>query len=73
MQLTIFDNDSVRLVWRHEDALRFDVADLRTRVVNWNGRFIGHVHPTLEWQTRFIGPIGAETSEPVPPRLRATS
>ncbi len=62
VRVVLFDNDSVRPLVDIEDALQFDVTDLRARAVSWNGRFIGAVHPKLDWKTTLVGPLGAAPS-----------
>lgn len=54
VRIVFFDNNSVRVAYDMEDALCFEVFDLQTRVVSWNGRFIGFVHPKLEWKTTLL-------------------
>ncbi|HVM99041.1 MAG TPA: polysaccharide ABC transporter ATP-binding protein [Caulobacteraceae bacterium] len=57
VRIVLFDNATVRPICDLDEALRFEVRDLRPRAVNWTGRFIGDVHPTLGWRTtRLEGP-----------------
>jgi lipopolysaccharide transport system ATP-binding protein len=70
VRLVIFDNESVRPLLDIDDALRFDVADLNARPVNWNGRFIGNVHPRLGWKTTLVGRL-ERPDEPPPPTHRS--
>ena len=74
VRVVLFDNDSVRPLLDIEDALQFDVADLRARAVNWSGRFIGNVHPRLDWKTTLVAPLsGARSDETGPIKTRVTS
>ena len=45
--------DQNRVIYRHENALVFEVVDsMETRgVANWFGKWPGVVHPKLEWST----------------------
>jgi lipopolysaccharide transport system ATP-binding protein len=44
-----------RVIFRHDDAVSFDVADLRERQEGWLGREPGVIRPLLEWTTEHVG------------------
>lgn len=44
-----------RVMYRHEDALSFEVLDTGKRQLGWHGREPGAVRPYLEWITERIG------------------
>lgn len=48
--LLIVENRS-RVIYRHEDALSFEVLEMEKRQFGWQGREPGVVRPFLEWTT----------------------
>jgi lipopolysaccharide transport system ATP-binding protein len=51
VRIVLFDGETVRPICDLDEALRFEVRETSPRAVNWNGRFIGDVHPRLGWRT----------------------
>ena len=43
--------DASTAIYRHDDALSFDVADMTERQTGWLGREPGVLQPLLEWTT----------------------
>jgi len=48
--------DLRRVVYRHEDAVSFDVVDLTNRREGWFGKEPGVVQPMLKWTTECLEP-----------------
>lgn len=53
--------DGSRVIYRHEDALTFDVLDMGKRQGAWYGKEPGVVHPKMEWTTEYLE--GVQTGE----------
>jgi lipopolysaccharide transport system ATP-binding protein len=49
-----FNDDSARSLYDQGEALVFAVHDSKIRDIPWYGRFIGFVHPKLEWKTQLV-------------------
>jgi len=53
--LLLILRDGGKILYRHEDALVFEVLDLGRRSGTWYGREPGAVHPLLHWETEVLG------------------
>jgi len=53
--LLLVVRDLARIVYRHDDALTFDVVDMTERLSGWQGREPGVLQPRLKWTTERIG------------------
>ena len=49
--------DGNRVIYRHEDALSFDVLDLGKRGGSWYGKEPGVVRPQMKWTTEYIDDV----------------
>ena len=56
-----------------EDALTFEVHDVRPEGIQWYGKIVGAVRPTLDWQTEFVEGSQPETESVTPDSLQAAS
>ncbi len=54
VRVLFFERESTRHIYDHKEALVFSVTDISERAVPWYGRFIGAVHPKLNWTTDLI-------------------
>jgi lipopolysaccharide transport system ATP-binding protein len=58
--LLIVENRST-VIYRHEDALSFEVLEVNKRQFGWQGREPGVVRPFLEWTTTCLEETGVTT------------
>jgi lipopolysaccharide transport system ATP-binding protein len=54
VRVVFFDAEWVTITFVIDDAVIFSVHDVSKRPVEWNGRFIGAVHPRLDWKTDLV-------------------
>jgi lipopolysaccharide transport system ATP-binding protein len=54
VRLVFFDLESTQHLYDQKEALVFSVTDVQERPVTWYGRFIGFVHPRLDWTTELV-------------------
>jgi lipopolysaccharide transport system ATP-binding protein len=47
--------NGLKIIFRHEEALLFEVLELEERAGAWYGKEPGAVHPRLAWQTEYLG------------------
>jgi len=47
--------DISQSIYRHDDALSFDIVDLTERQSGWHGRAAGVFRPLLKWTTECVG------------------
>lgn len=47
--------NGLKIIFRHEEALLFEVLELEERAGAWYGKEPGAVHPKLAWQTEYLG------------------
>ena len=57
VRVVFFDAEWITIIFDIDEAVIFSVHDISKRPVEWNGRFIGAVHPRLDWKTDFVGEI----------------
>ena len=55
--LLLVVEDGSRVIFRHDDALVFEVLDLSERHGAWYGKEPGVVQPILEWTTEFLDSV----------------
>ncbi len=59
-------SDTTRVIYRHEDAVMFEIYDDANRRGDWYGKQIGVVRPQLEWSTELLALIPKELMETSP-------
>ena len=47
--------NGLKIIFRHEEALLFEVLELEERPGAWYGKEPGAVHPKLDWNTEYLG------------------
>jgi lipopolysaccharide transport system ATP-binding protein len=52
-----FLDETIQVLYDNQEASVFTIYDVRERGFSWYGRFIGNVHPKLEWTTEFLGSV----------------
>jgi lipopolysaccharide transport system ATP-binding protein len=55
VRIVFFDSESVEILYDHQEAAVFSICDIEERSINWHGKFLGFVHPKLDWQTNMMG------------------
>ena len=53
IRLRIVNN--ARIIYQHNEELSFEVRDAKKRAGAWFGRWVGAVHPVLEWTSEMVG------------------
>jgi lipopolysaccharide transport system ATP-binding protein len=54
VRILFFDSQTLNHLYNINEAVVFSVVDVGERAIAWHSRFIGSVHPKLQWSTELV-------------------